>query len=119
MYSFLLDTAGETLPFSEKMAIGGQVTLLGMGTVFSVLIILWGIIELLHFALKRTGEKTAPAVLEPPAPTEAPAEVKESLANGELIAVIAAAIAASEGVSPTSFRVVSFKRANRNYSSAK
>lgn len=117
MSSFVLDAAGEAQTFAEKMAVGGQVTLLGMGTVFAVLILLWGVIELLHFALSRTTNKKAPApVSETAAP---PVKAAPKTDDGELVAVIAAAIAAAEGVSPTSFRVVSFKRANKNFSSAK
>lgn len=117
MNPFLLDTAEGSLAFAEKMAIGGQVTLLGMGTVFAVLILLWGIIELLHFAISHAGGINKAAMAPTPIePTAAPAK---STDDGELIAVIAAAIAAAEGVSPASFRVVSFKRANKNFSSAK
>ena len=56
-------------------------------------------------------------------PAEPKAVAEENAATTapdyELIAVITAAIAAASGSSPSSFRVVSFKRANNKFSSGK
>ena len=123
MFDFLLNSAEQSLSLSDKLSIGGQVTLLGMGTVFSVLIVLWGMVELLHLILvgpekkkkvtKVVEEITTPLVAEPVRETVPAAPQTDDLA---LIAVITAAVAAASGSSPSSFRVVSFKRANQKFS---
>ena len=107
-------------PFSaEAWKFAGQMTLMGMLMVFSVLAILWAVLVLFKviFAGKTkkapAEKKAAPA---PAAPAEKPATaapVAPAEDNGQLIAVITAAVAAyraSEG-EVGGFRVVSFKRA--------
>ena len=133
MFSFLLDAANiRQVPYdtvSDKLAVGGEVTLRGMGTVFAVLILIWFLVELLHLLL---GDKTKAPKKEVSVETVTPAEsapvkaepVAETVSaptvpDYELIAVITAAIAAASGSSPNSFRVVSFKRANNKFSSGK
>ena len=88
----------DTLSVGEKV-IGSLVTaLLGMGTTFVVLILIWGFIALTGRVVRKEEkafhheETPAPAVA--PIPTPAPAPVDGDPA---LIAVIMAAIAASEG----------------------
>lgn len=99
--------------FGENAREAGQVALLGMGMIFAVLAILWGVIELLHLALGRQ-KKAEPA---PAADTPAVPEAEESRQEdaGELVAVITAAIAAAraEEGKPSGFRVVRFHRASR------
>lgn len=94
-------------------------TLLGMGTVFVVLILISLIISLFSFIPKIQAsftKKEAPAkVAAPTAP--APVAVVEAqnedlVDDTELVAVIAAAIAAYEGTSADGFRVRSIRRAN-------
>lgn len=123
MFDFMLTTT------AEKLSIGGQVTLLGMGMVFAVLAILWGLVEVLHLLLAgRSGEKKVTKIVEeshtpitpvaPAAPVAPEAPVASApVANDlDIIAVITAAVAAASGSSPSSFRVVSFKRANNRFS---
>ena len=132
MFDFLLNTSASTM--GEKLSIGGQVTLLGMGTVFAVLALLWGLVELLHLLLSSfSGEKkknasspATPTVAPAPAPApvaaaQAPAPAIQTGTTDDLaiIAVITAAIAASEGRDPSAFRVVSFQRANNKFSYGK
>lgn len=99
--------------FVEKMAKAGMNTLMGMGTVFAVLIFISGLIACFKYinrweenAKKRVAFNTAPVAPAPapsPAPVQAapaPAAVEEAVDvsdDTELVAVIAAAIAASEG----------------------
>ena len=119
----MIDDFGERFEF----ALVGTVT--GMLAVFTILSLLWGIISLSKVFLydipnreKNKGNKenknapvTAPAPVAEPAPAVAPA-VEESADDGEIAAVITAAIAAmldseeykNEFVG--GFRVVSFKR---------
>ncbi len=110
---FLADTVVlET--FSDKLMYGLKTTLLGMGVVFSVLIILWAVLSVfkLVFYKAPANEKKAetpapaPAPIAPAAPAPAPAEMDDA----ELVAVITAAIAAMMDQPQTSFRVVSFRR---------
>lgn len=97
----------------EKMQKAGLNTLMGMGTVFMVLILISLIIycfKLIPYLQKRfAGGDTAPAAAAAPAAavSEAPAQVSDDL---ELVAVISAAIAASTGASADSFVVRSIHR---------
>ena len=122
---YLAAAAAEAMTFGDQMALGGQVMLLGIGTVFAVLAILWGLVELLHLILsplsgekKKKSKEPAPAPVEA-APAPAPVPASAPADNLEIIAVITAAVAAASGSSPSSFRVVSFKRANNRFSSCK
>lgn len=123
MFSFYLAAANVEMTLGEKLSLGGQVALLGMGTVFAVLAILWGLVELMHLLLIGfSGEKKKKAAHAeaPAAPAKMPAAVPAAAANDlEIVAVITAAVAAASGSSPSSFRVVSFKRANDRFSSGK
>lgn len=102
----------------ERLALAGQVTLIGMGMVFSVLAILWAVLAI----FKQIFAKPAPAKKAEPAPVAAPAPVVEEAVeevsdDGELIAVITAAVAAyieseDPAMAQSGFRVVSFRRAN-------
>ena len=106
--------------FSEKAALSAEMLLRGMGTVFLVLAILWGIIAAFGMvfsvakapakkpAEKKAEVKTAPASKATPAPTPVQAQ-----SNDAVIAAICAAIEAfraEEGLSSLPYRVVSFKR---------
>ena len=107
-------TAAGTLGFGERASTAGIVTLQGMLTIFLVLSILWGAIEIMHRVLhkdkKETKKESAPAAA--PVVTPAPVEVQD---DGAIIAAITAAIMAmrSESGESSAFRVVSFKRTNR------
>lgn len=116
---------------SEKLLFGGQMLLIGMAVVFSVLVLLWLSLELFRILCERMkGEdgsfslanlfaerEAKPEVPEPkptkPAKVKAPAAPAPSAAapsDAEIVAVITAAIAASENAPMGSFRVVSFRR---------
>ena len=88
-------------------------TLMGMGTVFAVLILISLLISLFKYINKLEAKvNKKPAVSEAPAPS-APviAEPAEELTDDyELVAVISAAIAASEGTSADGFVVRSIKK---------
>ena len=98
---------------AQKASLAGLMLLKGMGTVFFVLILLWGIISLFSvFAdsgKKKKDEKETPAAAENTVQETAEPESDE----GELVAVITAAVEAyraSEGKAGLPYRVVSFKR---------
>ena len=103
---------GEKLAAGDAFTFGGGVVLLGMGTVFSVLIIIWAVLACFKFFfhdLKFAKKpKKTPVVETVTEVATAPAASDDE----EIIAVIAAAIAMaeSESASGTKFRVVSFNR---------
>lgn len=117
--------------FSERLSLFGEVTLLGMGTVFIVLAILWGLIALIGFffdlhnkkvAAKNSAakEKEASAAAKVPATPAAEQTPAQQDNNGALVAAITAAIAAYIDADETlqeeysgGFRVVSFRRAGK------
>ena len=108
---------------SEILEKAGLNTLLGMGTVFVVLIFISFIIYLLGFIPKlqkklsgkgkAAEEKKETPVQAAPAPAVS-APQAAGTDDGELAAVIAAAIAASEGTSTDGFVVRSIKRRKSN-----
>lgn len=124
-------------PFSaEAWKYAGEMTLLGMGMVFAVLALLWGILAVFKlifvgkspkapkepWAPKTMASKTASATEK--APDDAISAViaasiqayqeDEARNNTALVAVLTAAVAAyrTEEGSEGGFRVVSFKRAS-------
>ena len=105
----------------EKAALN---TLLGMGTVFCVLILIMAIISafgIIPKIQKKAADKKAAKAKSTEAPATTPvaapvvAAVEENLTDDlELVAVIAAAIAASEGAASTDgFVVRSIRRARK------
>ena len=107
-------------PMSKLIAEAGLNTLLGIGIVFVVLLFLSFIIGQIHWIpdlIEKAAKKDQPAVSAPvkaPAPAPVIEEVEEDLTDDEeLVAVIAAAIAASEQTSTDGFVVRSIRKAAR------
>lgn len=112
------------LTLSEKVALSGEIFLRGMGTVFMVLILLWGILSLFKVfstgtSEKKVEKKTETVAEQTPAPTVDVNEAENTVtaqAQADDTAVIAAICAAieayreSEGFGGLPYRVVSFKR---------
>lgn len=103
---------------SEILTKAGLNTLLGMGTVFVVLIFISFIISLFKYIpaieekfKKKKAPEAAPA---PAAVAAAPAEEVSVSDDSELVAAIAAAIAEYEGTSTDGFVVRSIKRRKSN-----
>ncbi len=98
----------------ERLTKAGLNTLMGMGTVFAVLIFisfLIGLFKYIHEWEEKNKKKDAPAPAAP-VPAPAPIEEEEELVDDlELVAVITAAIAASENTSADGLVVRSIKRA--------
>ncbi|MBQ9778379.1 MAG: OadG family protein [Clostridia bacterium] len=108
--------------FGERAAYAGKMFVIGFGTIFLSLAILWGVLEIFRRLItkeKAAPEKPAakaPVAPAPPAaaPTAPAAAPAPAAGNDALIAVITAAVAAAMaeengGVSPN-FRVVSFRK---------
>ena len=106
-------------PMSKLMEQAGLNTLMGMGIVFCVLVFLSLIIGQLHWIPdlmnRKKKEQEAEVNTAPAAPVTVSKTVEEEdLADDlELVAVISAAIAASENTSSDGFVVRSIKKANR------
>jgi glutaconyl-CoA/methylmalonyl-CoA decarboxylase subunit delta len=76
----------------DNLAWGLQMTVLGMGLVFALLVLLWGLLTLVLW-LDRPAAATVPAALQPgdtaaPASVEAGAGVAASGLDAELVAAI-------------------------------
>ncbi|MDO5389502.1 MAG: OadG family transporter subunit [Eubacteriales bacterium] len=105
----------------EKMEQALMNTLMGVGIVFVMLVFLSLLISLFKYvpkleeAFTKKGKKEEPKAEKKaePAPAAAPAVSVPATDDKELIAVIAAAIAAAEGTSTDSFVVRSIKKINR------
>ena len=107
---------------AERWAYAGRMTLLGMVMIFSVLGLLWAVLSVFKYVMvgkepKPKTEKSAIAEVLAESVAIAEGESNAPAADdAELVAVIAAAIAAyraSEGmdtVDASAFRVVSFRR---------
>ena len=95
---------------------GAVVAVIGICTVFLVLAILWGVLELMRVvftAKKKAAAPAVPAAAAPapvPAPAPAPAPAAPAEDDGELIAVLTAAIAASLNQSTCNLRIKSYRR---------
>ena len=110
-------TIGESAGYALRMVV------VGLGMVFAVLAILWGVLEIsrivFHEAPKRRREAEIAAHKAEAAPAPAaPAPVAAPKSDDALIAVITAAVAAAmaeQGSAPANgFRVVSFRRTGGN-----
>ena len=114
------------MPIGERVAYALRMLIVGLGAVFAILALLWGVLVLSRILLhdmparRREEEKaesakpSAPAVVQPVVPAPVPVAQPAAQDNGALIAVITAAVSAAmadEGtLPPGGFRVVSFRR---------
>ncbi len=100
------------LSFSEKASLSLKMILIGMGTVFSVLFIIWFFLTIFRLVMDKAKKKNKAPVPAAPVPVDGTEEAVPD--DGALIAAITAAITAyreEEGVpAPSSFRVVSFEK---------
>ena len=115
-----------TYTMNEILTKAGLNTVLGMGTVFAVLIFLAFLISLMQYIpnllemfTKKENENVQPTTeaVQQSAPIEAPAKAAvkvDTVDDLELIAVITAAIAAQEGTTTDGFVVRSIRRRPSN-----
>ena len=118
-FSLAAPGEGGALSFGDRATQAGIVTLQGMLTIFLVLVILWGAIELMHSVLyaRKKKKKIKTFISEEEKPSPAPVEAKAFGTpedNGAVVAAIVAAIRAmrAEEGNTGAFRVVAFKRAD-------
>lgn len=104
-----LDATKELASGAEKLQYGTTMLLLGMGTIFTVLAIIWLSLVLFKFVFHDLAAKKKEAPIEEPV-VAAPI-VTAAPCDEEIVAVIAAAIAMAESEgNGIKFRVVSFRR---------
>lgn len=97
----------------EKLGQGVPIAIIGYVMIFVVLAILWGFIEIMHFAVTLKDKKVKKEVVEQQSSSaESSTEVSsdEQVDEGELVAVLTAAVAASLNTSTYNLRIKSFKR---------
>ncbi len=105
----LTSSATTEMSIGEKLSYGGQMLLLGIGAVFSVLLIIY--LSLLLFKAVFSKASKPKVKVEPTPVMPAPKQTTSATTNEEIVAVIAAAIAMAESESSgVKFRVVSFRR---------
>ena len=104
---------------AERLALAGQMTLIGMGMIFAVLSLLWAVLAIFKvvFAKPEKKKKVEVPVAEPTPAIEETIAQPADASDDELIAVITAAVAAymaqeDPDAAPSGFRVVSFRRTN-------
>ncbi len=105
----------------ENMGRAAMNTLIGMGTVFVVLIIIsliisaFSVIPKLEAKMKKSKEQPSAQPVKAAAPAAAPVVEEELSDDTELVAVIAAAVAAYEGSGSTDgFVVRSIRKSNKS-----
>ena len=129
-FVYVFDSTGTPASLSVDVQYGmgktlqraGLNTLMGIGTVFVMLVLLSLLISLFKFIPNPEAKKAAEAKAAKAAKAAKEAEVaapvqavEENLADdGELVAVIAAAIAAAEGTPTDGFVVRSIRKVKRN-----
>lgn len=100
----------EISQLGQAALFGGAVLLIGMATVFSVLCILWGFLALFKLVFHDIPKKRA-NVTKVVEAVQQEVQTVVNDANEELVAVIAAAIAAAESDNTgIKFKVVSFRK---------
>ena len=107
-------SASDVMSFSDRASEALQVSLLGIGTVFAVLAILWGVLEIFRFFfydLPNKAKKSEKKAEAPKVPVAAPAPVVQAASSDEeIVAAITAAISVVLDRPASSFRVVSFRK---------
>lgn len=119
--------AATSMSFGERLAYSLRMLIVGLGMVFVVLAILWGVLVLSHIFLhdmsarrraEKSGEEKTSQDLPAATPVSVPS-VSSAQNDAELIAVITAAVSAAmdeTGTTPVNgFRVVSFRRVSGNH----
>lgn len=99
--------------FATTMKNAALNTLMGLGTVFVILAMLIFLISMFKYIPGSGAQQAKAKKEEEPAPAAVPVQAVQETDNSELIAVIAAAIAAAEGTSTDGFVVRSIRKINR------
>ena len=103
---------GQGIELSDALSAGGVVTLMGVGIVFSVLVVLMIVLMLFKVIFYKNDSKkqTAATEVKQEVKQEVVSEVKPVASDDELIAVLTAAIAASLNTSTYNLKIKSYRR---------
>ena len=96
----------------DKLGQGLPIAIIGYVMVFIVLAVLWGVVEIMHFAVTPKSKKTVVKEAQKPvekAETETVVEAEQT-DECELVAILTAAVAASLNTSTYNLKIKSFKR---------
>ncbi|MDR2613744.1 MAG: OadG family protein [Candidatus Accumulibacter sp.] len=98
----------------ETLALGVQTTVVGLGVVFSMLTILWGVVTWLDKIVESMSQKQSPPA---PAPVPAvapavPASAGSAASNVKTVAAIMGAISAISGVPLGDLKFTAIQRAD-------
>ena len=100
---------------AEKLYNGLTTTAIGITTVFCVLILLWGMVELMRIAMSKIEDSDNE---QKPVTQVVVETVSDDVVAGndnEIVAAISAAIAVYLDAPQNSFRIKSFKRVGSNF----
>ncbi|MBQ7572643.1 MAG: OadG family protein [Clostridia bacterium] len=101
------------MSISEALAQGAETAVVGLGTVFAVLIILMIVLHIMKAVFYKEPKPVETQVVEP----EPVAEAKtDDIDEGELIAVLTAAIASSLNTSTYNLQIKSYRRVGKKRS---
>ena len=99
----------ETAGLIETLGFGGMIVLIGMLTIFTVLLLILGALLIFKLVFHDSVKKKPSTIIEDK-PVQSPVTIQSSN-DEEIIAVLAAAIAMAESSDiNTKFRVVSFRK---------
>lgn len=104
------------MTLGEVLSQGAMTAVVGLSTVFAVLIILMLVIMIMEkiFAKSESSEKQIPAVEAKQITAAKPAAAPKAEDDEELIAVLTAAVAASLNTSVYNLRISSYRRTDNN-----
>ncbi len=100
------------MSITEALSEGLQTAVVGLGTVFAVLIILMIVLYVMKAIFYKEEQKKAPAAIQQEPENEINESVTEDngIDEGELIAVLTAAVAASLNTSTYNLEIKSYRR---------
>ena len=112
----MTSTLLQQMTFAERAAYSGRMTVIGLGAIFGVLALLWGVLVVFRKLVVRDAgnapaAKPAPAPVAKAAPAPAPAPADDGALVAAITAAVAAALAEENGGTCPAFRVVSFTKA--------
>lgn len=105
---------GKGVTLSEALSTGGLTTVLGLGIVFAVLVILMLVLYLFKVIFYKDPSKVKKTTEAPAVEMVSESVTEDEVDEGELIAVLTAAVAASLNTSTYNLEIKSYRRIKNN-----